>query len=52
MGTYAVIPYCLAMSWFLSTLTFVKVILFGRESCEASCSYAGAMALHGPHQSA
>lgn len=30
----------------------MKVILFGRESCVASCSYMGAIALHGPHQSA
>ena len=30
----------------------VKVIFPGRESDAASCSYKGAMALHGPHHGA
>jgi hypothetical protein len=50
--TYAVTPYARAISCCSSTLTLVKVIRFGRESCLDSCSYAGAIALHGPHQSA
>jgi len=49
---YAVMPYFWAISVWLSTLTFVKVTLEGRDNWAESCSYMGAICLHGPHQSA
>lgn len=44
--------YVCAISFWLSVSTLVKVMTFGRESWEERVSYRGAMALHGPHQSA
>lgn len=51
-GTYAVTPYFCEISCWLSTLILVKVTRFGFVCLTASDSYVGAIALHGPHQSA
>ena len=50
--THAVILYFDATSLSSSTLTFVNVTTFGRESCSQRDSKNGEMALQGAHQSA
>jgi hypothetical protein len=51
-ATYAETPYCWAICCWESTSTLAKVMDFGLEYLVDSDSKVGAMALHGPHQSA
>jgi len=48
----AVTPYLREISCCESTLTLVKVTTLGFENLTERLSYVGAIALHGPHQSA